>query len=141
METEICECCGAKMVKYWHTLNKPLCSALCKLYVENKPVNIADTFTHNQTCNFQKLKYYSFVRKSTESGKWEITERGKDFCEKKIKVQMRVQTYRGKVTDMTGTPVYIDEIMKETYDKIGEYVKTRVGKSGIQPSLFQELAI
>lgn len=127
---EHCETCGAKIVKYWHSLNKPLCSAIIKIYRlhgVNKYVKVSDLgFTHNQLANFQKLRYWGLVRKMEEEplakgGFWCITDYGEMFVKGEIRIPKRVETYRSKATGEAEGLVLISDIV-EGYQYKKDYV-------------------
>jgi len=124
---EYCECCGAKVVKYWHRLNKGLCGAIIKIYsqVGKNPIKISDILTHNQSCNFQKLKYWSLVEKVGDQGKggqWKLTEDAEAFIKREISLPKKAQTFRGKTVSFSPENVYINEIF-EGYQFKEDYLK------------------
>jgi hypothetical protein len=125
-EAVYCNECGAKIIRYWHKLNKPLCSAMIKIYCKYKlnSVKISSVLAHNQICNFQKLKYWGFVEEINAVGKggeWRLTPRAEKFIFGEISVPKRVQTYRSKVVSNEGF-CFIKEIV-EGYQFKPEYVE------------------
>lgn len=103
-----CERCGAKMLKYRHKLNKPMVRALLKIYsvYGENPVRISEVgLTHNQICNFQKLRYWGLVDKFKDNagdrrgGVWFITMKGSLFLENRCALPLRVWTWRGEKCD------------------------------------------
>jgi len=96
-----CPTCGAKTVKYKHTLNQNLVKALDRFYESEPPINLKVVgFTRNQWDNFQKLRYWELVTKHYVDGKriggvWNITDQGKRFLQGILAVPRRVVTYRG----------------------------------------------
>ena len=128
LNMEICNECQAKIIKYWHSLNKHLCSALIKIYSQHglEPVKISHILSHNQLCNFQKLKYWDLVEKcSNEPGKggyWRITNKGERFIKGTIAVSQRVQTFRGQAVDRDGGSTMIIDII-EGYQYKPDYLR------------------
>lgn len=125
--TEYCDCCGAKLVKYWHRLNKGLCGAMIRVYMKNKTgaVKISEILTHNQVCNFQKLKYWCLVEKIGEQekgGHWRLTYHGERFVKGEIAIPLKVQTFRGKTFDLSGEVVKIGDVV-DGYQYKSDYIK------------------
>lgn len=128
---DICEHCGAKIVRYWHRLNKPLVSAMIKIYLKAglNPVKISEFLGHNQVCNFQKLKYWEFVRKAQDSdgeegkgGMWKLTSRAEQFIKGYLQVPQKVQTYRGSPTDCSTEFIGVGDVV-EGYQYKPDYVR------------------
>ena len=122
-EIEICECCGAKMVKYTHRLNKPLVSAMIRMYAKYKlsPVKISEMLSHSQVCNFQKLKYWGLVEKCENEGFWKLTKTAETFIKGLTSIQLKVVTFRGKVVEAVDTYVQVDDII-EGYQHREDYL-------------------
>jgi len=128
VESEVCPHCGAKMVKYWHRLNRPLCQALELLAkTEGKSsrngVHLRNSglFTHEQMCNIQKLVYWGMVVKGRESGAWSVTDVGRKFVAGKLRVREGVQTYRGTVLGFRGKRVAFSEVGDVRWRKLDDY--------------------
>ena len=98
---EFCAHCGAKVVKYKHKLNKPLVSAMIRIYSIARlgEVNISELLSHAQVCNFQKLKYWDFVIPGENSGYWKLTSTAEGFIQGLTEASLSVWTYRGKRVD------------------------------------------
>jgi hypothetical protein len=108
---EICECCGAKMYKYWHRLTPMLIDTLKKFHqaVIRKGANDIHVpkevnLTKQEYNNFQKLRFHGLVAKYKskgihKTGHWLITRRGAQFLAGELAVPCRVQTFRNKVID------------------------------------------
>lgn len=125
---EYCNHCGAKIVKYWHRLNKPLCAAMIRIYKKAglRAVKISDLLTHNQVCNFQKLKYWGLVDKLSDNegkgGTWKLTPTAERFIKGELALPIRVQTFRGKVEEVDEEKILISKII-EGYQYRYEYVE------------------
>lgn len=124
---EYCETCGAKLISYWHNINRPLCSALIRVYLKakNNPFKITDLLSHNQICNFQKLKYWNLVEKAPAEGYWIITHLGRDFIKGEIVISRKVKTFRGKAIEFSAEAIKISDViegyqLKQDYLKNGE---------------------
>lgn len=122
---ELCFLCGASMMKYKHALNKGLAAALLALYKFGKATNISKIgLTHNQICNFQKLKYWDLVRKVGDkggnSGCWDITDKGIDFINGQILLQKNVWTFRGDPLEFDGAEISFSSIC-DLYKKRPDY--------------------
>ncbi len=90
-----CPHCQAKMIEHSHTLNPSLAIALKKLIMHKKPAALSELdLTNNQYTNFQKLKYWGFVK--NENGKWTALDRAIEFF-MNSPVPKYVYTYRGEV--------------------------------------------
>ena len=114
-EIEYCECCKAKIIKYWHNLNKSLASAMIRMYSAKglDYTKISELkLSHAQICNFQKLKYWGFVMKGGVEGTWKLNRIAEEFIQGKTSVPKRMKTYRGKVIDEDGQQVLIKDIIE-----------------------------
>jgi hypothetical protein len=116
-----CPHCGAKMVEYRHRLSRPLVSALARLEKAGGRANIAEIgLTHNQVCNFQKLRYWGFVWK-VGNGEWELTEHGREFLNHGVPTYTNAITFRGKQVRMEGKAIYARELLPESYQRREEF--------------------
>jgi len=113
-EIRFCECCGAKMVSYTHSLNKGLCKGLIVLDRQGgaSKLNDMSELNFNQKTNFQKLKFWGLVQKGS-NGVWSITTTGLEFLYGRITVNERVVTYRNVTEKFEGEMVSIEEAMKD----------------------------
>lgn len=120
MENTKCECCGASLKAYWHTLTPGLVSTLIRMIqaVKTKGVNEIHLqkeveMTKNQYNNFQKLRFFGLVAKvrnddsTHKTGYWLITNRGGEFLRGKISIPRRVKTFRNQVEDHDPETVFI----------------------------------
>jgi hypothetical protein len=130
---ECCEHCGAKVVEYRHTLNRPLADALHRLYMAGDQVNLSELrLTRNQWNNFQKLRYWGLVEKGKRpdgshiAGEWFVTLRGRDFIEGRCSIHRWAWTYRGKVVKYEGNDVFFNSLSDENYLKRTDYASTAV---------------
>ena len=114
---EYCECCGAKLVEYKHSLSKSLLRALV-IFMQDSGgawMQLKDTrLSHNQRCNFPKLRYWGIIDKVTDpDGKgvnWAITKAGWAFLEGRHAVCKHAWTFRGEWIRGEGEALKIDEI-------------------------------
>jgi hypothetical protein len=120
---DTCEFCGAKIVYYVHRLNKPLCSAMIKIYSKYKfsPCKISEELSHAQVCNFQKLKYWGFVEKTKSEGYWVLTPLAEAFIKSQAPMYNKVKTFRGNRVTFEGECIYVHEII-EGYQWRQDYV-------------------
>ena len=108
MET-ICECCGAKVVEYCHSLCKGQARALYLFAKAGGKSELKDLkFTHSQRCNFPKLRYWELVYKDDNT--WHMTQKGMDFLRGNILLPKKVWTYRGEVERYEGDDTSIQDV-------------------------------
>ena len=118
-----CEHCGARLKEYWHSLTPGLLATLIKFarFIKNKKENKAHvinevSFTINQCCNFQKLKYFGLVAKwvdeegGTKSGYWVLTKLGVQFLRGEIFIPKKIKTFRGSIVEKSQQAVKIGDI-------------------------------
>ncbi len=110
LPTKVCECCGAKVVEYKHSLNALLVRTLQKSWrvsAQGKyafKVGANEIFSYSEASNFQKLKYWGFVAPSPNTdgtpraGWWYITETGEAFLHNDIKAFSYLWSYRGELS-------------------------------------------
>ena len=101
-----CPTCGAKIVRYRHTMNRGLVEGLVALAEAGGEASLADLgLTRNQVDNFQKLRYWGLVEKvhrddgTRVAGVWRVTHHGYRFLVGD-RVPRAVWTYRGECTGM-----------------------------------------
>ena len=112
----VCQCCGAKLVKYRHHLSKGLAIALIRLYRHGSPARLRDlALSFPQATNAQKLRYWGLVEQveidETRTGKWAITALGEAFVRNLSRVPRTVITYRGVPQGTEGEAVLISEVV------------------------------
>jgi hypothetical protein len=97
-----CPTCGAKIVRYRHTMNRGLVGGLVALAEAGGEASLADLgLTRNQVDNFQKLRYWGLVEKvhrddgTRVAGVWRVTREGYKFLAGG-RVYRAVWTYRGE---------------------------------------------
>jgi len=107
------------MVKYRHRLNKPMVMALSKMYGLHRqnPCLISEIgLSHSQICNFQKLRYWGIIAKFKDNegdrkgGTWFITNLGANFLLGRIKLSLRVWSWRGEKTEEESEQVSIFQV-------------------------------
>lgn len=125
---ERCEACGAKMVVYKKKLNKPICSALIRIYKKlgvGKFGDIAklEILSHEQQCNFQILDYWGILQRPDpydpigRGGNWAVTALGEKFIKGEIAVPAWKKTYRQKVVEESKEMVKISDVVEGYEDK------------------------
>lgn len=121
-----CSQCGAKTVKYKHSLSHGLVSGLRKV-AENagrREVNLSGAgLTRNQWDNFQKLKYWGLVAQSkAKSGCWRVTDKGWKFLAGLVTVPSKVWTYRGVFDRFGGSNVSVTDLQTDVlYEKRADF--------------------
>lgn len=123
-----CPTCGAKTVEYRHRLSLGIVGALVKLYekagIAPFQISILD-LSHSQMANFQKLRYWGLVQKSSDTGDrkggfWAVTPLGGEFVLGKKRIREIALTYRATVQGTDGKAVAIFEII-EGYQYRGDF--------------------
>ena len=119
-DAKICPACGAKTVKYAHTLSIGLVRGFykaVKLAAQGDTILFSDlgtVLTINEATNFHKLRYWGVIEKRGEStvkgGEWVVTDLGFDFLAGRTKLPPKVWTYRKVVKAFEGEPKGIEEI-------------------------------
>jgi hypothetical protein len=144
-KSEVCECCGAKVVEYMHSLNKPMVESLLKLRVAGWKANIDKiNLTSNQRNNFQKLQYWGLVEKYYEGGErkagvWKLTIKGGLFLDGEIGIQRHVITYRGKVRNYLGDEMNVSDFVDVSYWQKKDYIETSRPVGSESPGLFDKV--
>jgi len=118
-----CECCGAKMVEYKHSISKSLLRVLVgilRVTVENGCAEFEVCqlikLTHNQLSNMHKLKYWGLIEKPPgddnegKGGCWVLTEKALKFLRGEIQLQKYVVTYRNSVQRFEGECLLVWEV-------------------------------
>lgn len=107
--THTCAYCGSKVVEYRHGLNRLLVRALQIAWrvsdggAHQFKVSDNEAFSYSERCNFQKLKYWGFVRRaldtsgSPKEGWWHVTEAGLRFLRGDATAPRFIRTLRGEV--------------------------------------------
>jgi NDP-sugar pyrophosphorylase family protein len=123
---ENCGCCGARIRKYTHKINKPLCAALIKAYQKHgiHKFKLSELgLSTSQFCNFQKLRYFNLVFSvDKEQGVWFVTGVGEEFVKGMVTVSSHVTTFRGVVDTYGDHQVFLGEII-EGYQYRSDYNK------------------
>ncbi len=122
MNEEICEACGAKLKKYWHSMTPGLVRILVKCYeyasTHDNLFMMKDLkLDHSEYGNFQKLRFHGLIAKNKIAGDieervWLITHRGADFLKGLIQIPAKVQTFRNRVTEHDEELVTVTDVMK-----------------------------
>jgi len=135
---EYCFHCGAKMKMYWDKLTPMLVNSLMKFRraVKAKGINhinknkdmkgTVNELTHNEHCNWSKLAHHGLVIRAIvpgqdwKRGDWKITRLGEQFLLNKVRISVRVKTFRNKVVeydkelvnvfDVLGSSPYLEDL-------------------------------
>ncbi len=139
MDKTKCPTCGAKTVKYRHSLNKPLLMGLISISEHDGPVNLKNlNLTRNEWDNFQKLRYWYLVKKSEKAGEWEITDSGRQWLSGTIRMERTAITYRGAVEYFEGEAVSPKNIDGDfSYRQREDYAKDAVTTGAKEPDFFR----
>jgi hypothetical protein len=113
----ICETCGAKMVKYKHSISIPLVKALTALMETGiEPVHLYHLkLTYNEESNFHKLRYFDLVEPYYTDGErvggvWFITQLGIDFLRGKAEIRKSAWSYRSEWVGWEGKLVKVTDV-------------------------------
>lgn len=112
-QEEHCSHCGQRMPRiHKHHLNTGLVKALYAMRRASgmNPIRVSNIhgLTHNQLCNFTKLKYWRLIETvpvtdtQTEDGVWALTDKGARFLENELAIPERVSTRLDEVQEYTG---------------------------------------
>lgn len=116
MDESKCLHCGAKTVEYKHNLSKGQIRPLIKLLAAGGgPASITDDLhlIKGEYTNFAKLAYWGLAKKegiTERGGRWQITERGKEFLRGKIKLRKTVWVYRNDVQRFEGDEISVMDV-------------------------------
>jgi hypothetical protein len=137
MKPDKCPHCGAKIVRYKHAINVWLVKALRQLASCGGTANIAEIgLTHNQVCNFQKLKYWGLVEKGDDDGTWTVTERGYAFLAGEEEIPKQAITFRGQTENHEGEMVKVLDYLSSAWTRRVEYAENAIGRSDENGRLF-----
>jgi len=129
-ETKHCPTCNAKMMEYRHVMNSALATGLDRLRRVGGKANLKTLgLTRNQWDNFQKLRYWDFVRQVEvegvrKRGVWEITHLGREFLHG-VPARKACFTYRGEFQRWDGSWTTVDDLLPG-YRKRPEYAADAV---------------
>jgi len=126
-----CECCGAKVVEYKHSINQGLVNSLYKLYqAGGGPINLHEIkLLKTEWTNFQKLRYWNLVSKveredkSHIGGAWQITRLGRSFIQNGVGIQKSVWTFRGETTKYEGNTIFFNDLHDKEVKKKPDYAR------------------
>jgi hypothetical protein len=128
MSKKHCECCGAPLVEYKHSLSKGIARCLYKLaQAGGGPIKLNELpLNHTQQCNMPKLQYWGLIEKShpdsARAGIWNITELGWSFLRAEMRINKCAITFRGNVERTEGDSVSIKDLTDGWWHK-PEYVE------------------
>jgi len=130
---KFCDHCGAKIVEYKHGFSAALAHGLFQLFLAKEPINIKHLgLTRNQWDNFQKLRYWGLVEKTTnEEGKrvggfWSITQKGIDFVKGNIGIPKSVWTFRGDTVRFEGNICHFLDTHTTDYKQRSDYANEAI---------------
>lgn len=127
MKDAFCECCGAKTVKYRHTINKWMVDSLHKLFMAEGKEHIRNLgLTQSQFNNFQKLQYWKLIERVAFEGQvvkgvWSITDHGRNFITRGAPITKSVWTYRGHFDSFEGDTVFFKDIHETKVKQSEDY--------------------
>ena len=104
-----CPHCGAKSVEYPHSL-AGIVKPLVKLADAGGAASISGLLTHNECCNFHKVKYWQLAE-PMHDGYWRITERGRAFLAGRVALPKTAWSWRGEFSRYDGKLLLITDIM------------------------------
>lgn len=124
-----CPCCGQLVKLYKRNIYAVMAADLIRLYHldQSKYHHIGKFSNKNRSGggDFAKLVYWGLVeeepkpaddKKKRTSGMWRITEAGKSFAERRLRVPKYAQVYNGKLLGLTGDRVMIDDALGDKFD-------------------------
>lgn len=127
---QICECCGARIVKYKHKLGRGL---LKGLFLLDKLGGVSEFKlipfkSFNERNNFQKLRYWGFTEHVEGKGSaWKITEKGLRFLKGLDHTPKHAITFRNEVIGFGDEMVSIEDVLSDhLYWYREDYLKNRV---------------
>lgn len=124
----ICQCCGGKVTRHKHCINKTLISALWKLKQHNKSAWLDElNLTNSEHANFQKLRYFKLTVKTDDSHRWVMTDFGAGFLEGTVKCNYAVFTEKGRVVDYSLETILVGDVKKCAQYKV-EWQDQRSGQ-------------
>jgi hypothetical protein len=117
-EHQRCPYCDAKLNNRTERLTKGLCKTLIKFW--HKSLNgtrarhllKACGFTTSEINNFQKLRYFGLVEKTSTSGVWRMTPLGEQFAMNCCDVPVYVEVYRNEVKTRSTETASITAILQ-----------------------------
>ena len=125
-----CPLCYKNAWEHKHSMAQGLAVILLKFVkiYKGDPVNLTDEgFSHNEKCNFQKLKHFDLVTK--ESGKrgssWRLTNLGRAFALEGLSISRHVWTYNDAVVEEEDELIDIKSCLKDDiyWKRYGEYIE------------------
>lgn len=125
-----CECCGAKVVEYKHSMTRALINTLIVFYEEvGDSWGKGDMLSHNERCNFPKLRYWRLIEKKEGTSEWRIRDLGKDFLAGHLHIPKKAITYRGEVVRREGDMVFLKDL-KGKFQRRADYAREAVAHVG-----------
>ena len=124
-QEETCQCCGAKIKIWEHSLSPGLVKTLIKFAnaIKRKKENDIDLqkeagFNLNEYNNFQKLRYFGLVAKiEGEAGHWLITRNGWAFLKSELTMPKKVKTFRNKIQEKSNELVSIKDYFNNVFNE------------------------
>lgn len=120
---ELCQHCGASMMKNFYTFNKTLLRALAKV-ARNPGQPIRDVgLTKSEYANVSKLKFWGFLVKA-DDGLWTVTELGLAFLRGQVAADKEIAYFRNEVVERQGK-VFVWDIIstEESKQKYREFMQ------------------
>jgi hypothetical protein len=108
-----CPCCGQKIVRYKHGLNRTLVSGLWHLHNAGGRARIDKLgMTLSESTNFQKLRYFKLAKPAgaESNNEWILTRAGLEFLQGRLKVSRFVFTKLGNPVAESIERIFIHEV-------------------------------
>lgn len=121
-QTEYCPTCNGRTSGRWESISPGLCTVLIKFwqvgtFAPRSNLRSAHLLkecglTTVEINNFQKLKYFDLVTKTSISGVWSMTRLGEEFVLNRLLMPKQVYVFRNTVEKWGVERVCIAEAMK-----------------------------
>lgn len=109
---EDCGCCGAHNVEHKHSLNAVMRRGIVALYLAGGSAHYTEMgLDDSEKANLRKFRYFGMIDPiGDHTGRYELTERGRDFVEGRLSVPKIAWTFRNVVQKWDGDHVFIHEL-------------------------------
>jgi len=123
-----CPCCKRFTKQYKRKLNSGMAYALVKIYKiskNNEYIHITNEEFPPIRYEYSKLRYWGLLEckeKSVDTGGnnntgfWRITDLGRKFVEKKVKIKERIKLINGKFNGFDGGDINISQALDNKFD-------------------------
>jgi hypothetical protein len=128
-----CPCCNQFAKRYKYKFSENICRYLMILYkiyrqTPDKFTHVTEILKHDafvlMSRDFLRPAFYKLIEeqavndpdKKKRSGYWRLTEKGVEFCERKIAIPKYVLIYNNEVLGFEGDSVYITDFEGEYFN-------------------------